>query len=91
MFHFLVDPLLRVRYLNTLQSALEPGGQVVMATFGPDGPTRCSGLPVHRYSADELSKVLGPSLRLVKSQLETHNTPTGGVQQFLYCRWQAKV
>jgi SAM-dependent methyltransferase len=91
VFHFLIDPLLRTRYVCTLRSALTPGGHVVMATFGPDGPARCSGLAVCRYSADELSAALGPSFRLVRSQFETHITPTGGTQQFLYGWWQAEA
>jgi SAM-dependent methyltransferase len=91
VFHFLVDPTLRARYVDVLRTALVPGGHVVIATFGPEGPTRCSGLDVRRYSADELSAVLGPSFHLVGSQVEEHITPAGGTQQFLYGWWQAEA
>jgi len=89
VFHFLVDPVLRAGYAGVLRAALATGGHVVMATFGPNGPTRCSGLDVKRYSADELSAVLGPSFRLVRSQIAAHVTPAGHTQEFLYGWWQA--
>jgi len=90
VFHFLVDVTLRDRYLDVLKAALAPGGYVVMATFGPQGPSRCSGLDAQRYSADELSEVLGPAYRLVRSQIEEHVTPSGQVQQFLYGLWRTQ-
>lgn len=88
VFHFLVDPTLRRRYLGVLQAALVPGGHVVIATFGPEGPTRCSGLDVQRYSVAELSAVLGSCFRLIRSHLDVHLTPAGREQQFLYGWWQ---
>ena len=90
VFHFLVDMALREQYLNALRSALAPGGLLVMATFGPEGPTRCSGLDVRRYSAAELSAVLGPAFRVVTSAIEEHTTPSGNLQQFMYGLWQAE-
>jgi trans-aconitate methyltransferase len=91
VFHFLVDPALRARYLDSLRAALAPGGHVVIATFGPEGPTRCSGLDVQRYSTETLSAVLGSAFRLMRSQLEEHVTPTGKRQQFLYCWWRSEL
>ncbi len=91
VFHFLVDPALRARYLVSLRAALAPGGHVVIATFGPEGPTRCSGLDVQRYSTETLSAVLGSGFRLVRSQLEEHVTPAGKTQQFLYSWWRSEL
>ena len=88
VFHFLLSPELRDRYVETLRAALVPCGHLVMATFGPKGPTRCSGLGVQRYSADELSTVLGPEFDLVRSEIEEHTTPAGGTQEFLYGWWR---
>jgi SAM-dependent methyltransferase len=90
VFHFLVDEALRERYLNALRAAIAPGGYLVMATFGPEGPTRCSGLDVKRYAAAELSAVLGAAFRLVTSDIEEHTTPGGNVQQFMYGLWQVE-
>jgi SAM-dependent methyltransferase len=91
LLHFLVDPAERAEYVAVLQAALAPRGHVVIATFGPEGPTRCSGLDVRRYSADELSLLLGPRFCLVRSQVEEHITPAGRAQQFLYAWWRAEA
>ena len=88
VFHFLVEPERRQRYLDVLGAALVPGGHLILATFGPLGPTRCSGLPVQRYAAAELDGLLAPRYRLIRSEIEDHVTPAGQPQQFLYGWWQ---
>lgn len=89
VFHFLTQSNERERYLAVLRSALRPKGHFVLATFGPEGPTRCSGLSVQRYSVRDITALLGPQFELRMHQLETHRTPMGTVQQFLYAWWQA--
>jgi SAM-dependent methyltransferase len=88
VFHFLTDPHQRQAYCRQLASALKSGGRIVIATFGPDGPEKCSGLPVMRYSADALKSELGSSFQLVRDTLFEHQTPFGSIQQFLYCEFQ---
>jgi ubiquinone/menaquinone biosynthesis C-methylase UbiE len=87
-FHFMVDPKDQEAYLDTLQRTLKPGGHLVIATFGPDGPTRCSGLPVARYGSADLAERLGPGFQLISEALEVHDTPAGIHQQFLYAHFQ---
>lgn len=84
MFHFLVRPTERRSYLKNLDQALTPGGTVVMATFAPDGPESCSGLPVERYSPTRLARVFGRRYRLVAHQRVLHRTPWGSVQPFTF-------
>jgi SAM-dependent methyltransferase len=86
VLHFLTAESERRAYRATLLRALRPGGFAVVAEFGPEGPTMCSGLPVHRWSAEELEAFLGPELRIEEQATEEHGTPSGGVQQFLVCR-----
>jgi SAM-dependent methyltransferase len=88
VLHFFVDLEERARYLEVLRAGLAPGGHVVLATFGPEGPTRCSGLAVHRYSAKEIGAVLGPGFRMMQSRLEDHITPSGRRQQFQHGWWR---
>jgi trans-aconitate methyltransferase len=83
-FHFLNDDEDRRAYLGTLYEAVETGGSVIVATFAPDGPGRCSGLPVHRYSTEELSGALGHRFQRVHSKREAHLTPSGSVQPFTW-------
>jgi SAM-dependent methyltransferase len=89
LFHFLVTPADRQKYLSVLTSALAPKGHLILATFGPQGPARCSGLAIQRYSEDDLGVLLGPSFQLRRHGLENHRTPTGRDQQFLWSWWQA--
>lgn len=87
VFHFLIRAEDRTAYLGTLDRALAPDGQVVLATFGPEGPVRCSGLEVRRYSVESLADELGAGFRLEVSSLQEHTTPAGGIQQFLHARF----
>ncbi len=88
VFHFLVDPADRAAYREVLVRSVPDGGHVVVATFGPRGPKRCSGLDVVRYSADALGEELGSCVRLVESRTEEHETPSHVVQQFMYARFR---
>ncbi len=84
VFHFLTEATDRSAYLANLKAALTPGGHAVIASFAPDGPERCSGLPVQRYSPESLAAELGPAFRLKHKRAESHLTPAGRVQQFQY-------
>jgi 2-polyprenyl-3-methyl-5-hydroxy-6-metoxy-1,4-benzoquinol methylase len=85
VFHFLVSPEHRVAYVRQVARSVKPGGHVIVSTFGPEGPTRCSGLEVVRYDADLLHAEFGARFHLVESSKELHHTPFGTTQQFLYC------
>jgi SAM-dependent methyltransferase len=84
VLHFMVDPADRAAYLDTLRDAVRPSGHLIVATFGPEGPAQCSGLPVDRYSAAELAALLADDFELLSSRLLLHRTPSGTTQQFLY-------
>jgi len=81
VFHFLTEPDERDDYRTSLDRSLRPGGCLVVATFGPDGPTTCSGLPIVRYTHDELAAEF-PGYDLVATSGEDHVTPWGTTQQF---------
>jgi len=85
VFHFLIDPQSRAAYVRQVANAVKPGGHVIVATFGPEGPTQCSGLDVARYDPNALHDEFGPGFRLVKHLTELHRTPAGSIQQFTYC------
>lgn len=91
VFHFLTAAGDRERYLGVLRHALMPGGHFLLATFGPLGPMRCSGLEIRRYSLDMVGALLGTDFRLRAHEIEQHRTPQGTVQQFLYGWWQAEA
>jgi len=84
VFHFLTEGARRQAYVGQLTYALKHGGCAIIATFGPEGPQKCSGLDTARYDAEGLTQVLGPQMILIDSMLEMHPTPFGTNQQFLY-------
>jgi len=88
VFHFLTDALDREKYVEQVRHAVRPGGHVLVATFAEDGPTRCSGLEVVRYSPSALHGQFGADFQLIESQRELHTTPSGTVQAFTYCLCQ---
>lgn len=87
VFHFLTSPQDRHAYVASLRDALRPGGTIILATFAPTGPARCSGLPVCRYSPEALAAELGNEFTLVQTMAEDHRTPSGAIQPFIYCRF----
>jgi SAM-dependent methyltransferase len=85
VFHFLIGEEDRAAYVRQVLDAVRPGGHVIMGTFGPEGPTRCSGLDVVRYDANALHQQFGERFQLLESAKEIHVTPWGAPQQFMYC------
>jgi len=85
VFHFLTSAEQRRAYTRLVAQSVKPGGHVIVATFGPEGPTQCSGLDTVRYDADTLHDEFGSTYELVESSKELHETPFGTVQQFVYC------
>jgi 2-polyprenyl-3-methyl-5-hydroxy-6-metoxy-1,4-benzoquinol methylase len=85
VFHFLTTPEDRAAYIRAVLRSVKPGGHVIVATLAEDGPTECSGLPVVRYSADQLHAEFGAQFSLLRHEEEVHHTPSGTVQPFVYC------
>lgn len=85
VFHFLTVADDRHRYLDIARHAIKPGGHMIMATFALEGPIRCSGLDIVRYSPEALHAEFEDDFALVGSSSETHCTPFDTEQQFMYC------
>ncbi|KEJ93708.1 Methyltransferase domain-containing protein [Pseudosulfitobacter pseudonitzschiae] len=88
-FHFLTNRASQDAYLSALKLATTPGSIVIMATFAEDGPERCSGLPVQRYSSEALSARVGPSFQPLETRKVGHRTPGGVTQSFQYSVFEA--
>ena len=85
VFHFLTHDTQRLKYVDQVMRSVKHGGHVIISTFGPEGPEKCSGLDVVRYDATSLHNQFGKTFRLIDSSTEIHQTPMGTTQQFLYC------
>ena len=83
-FHFLTEASDRAAYIGRLTKAVRPGGHAIIGTFALDGPERCSGLPVVRYDATQLSATLTPAFALVDMRRDDHKTPWGAIQHFQF-------
>ena len=86
--HFLTAPKDRASYAERVSRTVRPGGHVIIGTFAPDGPERCSGLPVMRHDAATLGELLGHSFELIESRSHDHQTPAGVTQKFQFSRFQ---
>jgi hypothetical protein len=84
VFHFLTDRAGQDAYIRALTRGTSEGSIAIIATFAPDGPEKCSGLPVQRYSGESLAARLGPQFMLVDQASEQHVTPAGRIQSFAY-------
>lgn len=84
VLHFLTEESEQATYRRHLLGAVAPGGRAVIGTFGPEGPARCSGLPVRRYDVRSISDLLGPDFVIESVRTAMHATPAGGDQQFLW-------
>lgn len=83
-FHFLVEPMDRAAYIDRLHAGVKHGGHAIIATFAPDGPEKCSGLPVQRYDSESLSRTIGAAFDLVEHLSHRHLTPWGAEQSFQF-------
>ncbi|WFU14000.1 methyltransferase domain-containing protein [Bradyrhizobium sp. CB3481] len=83
-FHFLTDASDRAAYIARLERGLKIGGHAIIATFAPDGPEKCSGLPVARYDSAGLARTLGAAFKLIHTQRHEHATPWGARQAFQF-------
>lgn len=77
VFHFLTDADDRARYVATASAVVRRGGTLIIATFAPDGPLRCSGLEVARYSPESIAQEFAEAFTLQHGFAHSHTTPTG--------------
>jgi ubiquinone/menaquinone biosynthesis C-methylase UbiE len=87
VFHFLTGAEERRGYIDSLNQALKLNGDLIIATFSLKGPSKCSVLPVVRYSPETLQNELGNNYNLVEDFVEEHVTPSGIKQNFIFCRF----
>lgn len=87
VFHFLTIVEDRKRYINSLNQALKVNGHLIIGTFSPGAPPKCSGLPVVRYEPKTLHHELGNNFNLAETFFEDHVTPSGVRQKYIFCRF----
>lgn len=88
VFHFLTDESAKENYINNLYLSLKSNGKAIIGTFADDGPEKCSGLEVKRYSRELLIQTLGKRFEALDCIKHTHTTPSGSMQKFIFCVFQ---
>ena len=91
VFHFLTEESQRNKYVQNLKRSLKKNGIVIIATFGPDGPDKCSGLNTMKYDKTTLHAELGDDFQILGSKIEYHQTPFNTSQQFIYCWFKFNI
>lgn len=89
-FHFLTNPIEIDQYKTRVEQAIQPGGRMVLGTFAPNGPTKCSGIPISQYSADQLASLFSSNFKLLNSCETTHVKPFNTTQAFIFCEFQRR-
>tara|TARA_B110001454_G_scaffold99631_1_gene94134 strand:+ start:206 stop:820 length:615 start_codon:yes stop_codon:yes gene_type:complete len=88
VFHFITDNQEREKYLDLLNSSLNKDGCLIIGTFSEDGPLKCSGLEVQRYSVKDLRELLKPNFKFIDGFKEIHDTPFNTSQSFTFCTFK---
>jgi ubiquinone/menaquinone biosynthesis C-methylase UbiE len=88
VFHFVTQPDNIHHYTQLMTNAIQPHGTLIIGTFAEDGPEKCSGLPVNRYSQSKLENILQPSFEKIRCMNEKHQTPFNTTQSFTFCSFR---
>lgn len=88
VFHFITNNQEREKYLDLLNSSLNKDGCLIIGTFSEDGPLKCSGLEVQRYSVKDLRELLKPDFKFIDGFKEIHDTPFNTSQSFTFCTFK---
>lgn len=88
VFHFLTTSRARRQYVQTLMQATTADAIAVFGCFAPEGPRRCSGLPVCGYDPPGLGRQLGSTWALAAAEKEQHVTPAGQIQPFTWAAFR---
>ncbi len=87
-FHFLTDEQEIDSYLETVNTSIKPEGYLVMGTFSEQGPETCSGIEIKQYSELSMNNRLKDCFEKIKCLTINHNTPSGSLQNFIFCSFR---
>ena len=85
VFHFITNLEGIKKYISLCNEYINKQGILIIGTFAEDGPLKCSGLEIKRYSVDQISDLFEESFELVESFKMLHKTPFDTEQSFSFC------
>ena len=90
VFHFLNEENLIRKYIEIVEKNISESGHLIIGTFSENGPLKCSGLEVRRYSEKVIEKLFNRSFKLIDSFYYDHVTPFNTTQNFLFSHFIKK-
>ncbi len=84
VFHFLTSREDIEKYKQVALKNILKGGYLILGTFSQNGPEKCSGLSVSRYSTESLKEIFNPEFKMIESFIIDHKTPFNTTQNFLF-------
>lgn len=89
-FHFLTKDSDIEKYIAIAKKGIAPNGSLLIGTFSKNGPTKCSGIEIKQYSAEELEATFQGGFELLDSKVIEHSTPFDTIQEFVFCSFRRK-
>ena len=85
VFHFITNKKSIEKYISLCNEYIGEGGKLIIGTFAEDGPLKCSGLEIKRYSVENLKELFKENFEFIKGFKKLHSTPFGTRQSFTFC------
>ena len=84
VFHFLTQEKDIESYKILVDENISDNGHFILATFADDGPDKCSGLEVCKYSEKDMENSFSAAFKVIESFKYKHLTPFGTIQNFTF-------
>ena len=85
VFHFITNKKSIEKYISLCNEYIVEGGKLIIGTFAEDGPLKCSGLEIKRYSVENLKELFKENFEFIEGFKKLHSTPFGTQQSFTFC------
>ena len=85
VFHFITNKKSVEKYISLCNEYIGEGGKLIIGTFAEDGPLKCSGLEIKRYSVENLKELFKENFEFIEGFKKLHSTPFGTQQSFTFC------
>ena len=85
VFHFITNKKSVEKYISLCNEYIGEGGKLIIGTFAEDGPLKCSGLEIKRYSVENLKELFKENFEFIEGFKKLHCTPFDTQQSFTFC------
>ena len=85
VFHFITNKKSVEKYISLCNEYIGEGGKLIIGTFAEDGPLKCSGLEIKRYSVENLKELFKENFEFIEGFKKLHCTPFETQQSFTFC------